>query len=86
MNRENAKLLAPIIEAYGNGEQIQTFDGKKWQDVAYPDFDCNAKDYRIKPKKRTIWVEINEYGVMTRLADYEFVGGTKFVEASNASN
>ena len=82
MNRENAKLLAPIIKAFGDGEQIQTFNGEKWQDVSLPEFDCNAKDYRIKPqpKRRTLWVEINEYGVMTRFPEHEFVGGTKFVE------
>lgn len=50
MNRKNAAELLPIIKAFIEGRVIQmkTVD-KGWQDVYFPSFDSNPKEYRIKP-------------------------------------
>lgn len=50
MNRKNAAELLPIIKAFIEGRVIQkkTVD-KGWQDIYFPSFDSNPKEYRIKP-------------------------------------
>ena len=50
MNRKNAAELLPIIKACIEGRVIQkkTVD-KGWQDIYFPSFDSNPKEYRIKP-------------------------------------
>ena len=55
MTPQEAKLLAPIIAAYGDGETIQYIraDGA-WMDMLHPGFNGNPKDYRIKPKPRLV--------------------------------
>lgn len=56
MTREQAKRLLPIIEAFANGEQIQTIAQVNntgycmWVDVNEPRFET-ASDFRIKPKR-----------------------------------
>lgn len=66
MNREKAKALLPIIEAYANGETIQLLypDGK-WYDIgtdAITDWSCFVDEYRIKPKPRTFYGIVYEDG------------------------
>lgn len=61
MNREQAKELLPIIEAYANGEVIQYKAASgKWRTLGddYYKFDSSPKKYRIKPKPRECWVTI----------------------------
>ena len=50
MNRIEAAELLPIIKAFSEGRVIQmkTVD-KGWQDIYFPSFDSNPKEYRIKP-------------------------------------
>lgn len=50
MNRKNAAELLPIIKAFIEGRVIQkkTVD-KGWQDIYFPSFNSNPKEYRIKP-------------------------------------
>ena len=59
MNREKAKALLPIIEAYANGETIQLlYPNGKWYDIGTEDkldFSCFVDEYRIKPKPRTFY-------------------------------
>ena len=58
MNREEAKKLLPIIEAFANGEdvQIEEYSGKF---VSWPSYSFDpAQSYRIKPKPRECWVII----------------------------
>ena len=50
MNRNQAKRLLPIIQAYAEGEEIQETDGYEWHDLDDPDFMANSNSYRIKPK------------------------------------
>lgn len=55
MTPQEAKELLPIIEAYANGETIQTqsSDGL-WHDALNPSFIGYPKQYRIKPKPRRV--------------------------------
>lgn len=50
MNRNQAKELLPIIQAFAEGEEIQETDGYEWHDLDDPDFMANSNSYRIKPK------------------------------------
>lgn len=58
MNRESAKKLWPIIKAYGEGEDIEIYDGQSWylnthyssgrsDDIG---FNGPPSEYRVKPK------------------------------------
>ncbi len=53
MNREEAKKLLPIIQAYVDGKAIQVRDKDKkdisWDDSINPMFDFDTFEYRIKP-------------------------------------
>lgn len=72
MTPEQAKYLLPIIKAYSEGKtiQIQSLDDKlTWTDLAWPNFVCDVKRYRIKPvvKYRRFLFKITErlYNVNT---------------------
>ena len=64
MNRERAKKLLPIIQAFSEGKKIQAKtkpikgEGFDWQDICEPsDFGLNCNcDYRIKPELEVIYV------------------------------
>lgn len=51
MTREEAKTMLPIIQAYAEGKEIEIFDKtmKMWKTAMLPHFDCDSKNYRIKP-------------------------------------
>ena len=53
MDRNQAKRLLPIIQAFAEGKAIQlkTVD-KGWQDIHSASFDSNPKNYRIKPEPK----------------------------------
>lgn len=54
MNRNQAKALLPIIQAYAEGKEIEIFDKtmKMWKTAMLPHFDCDSNNYRIKPEPR----------------------------------
>ena len=64
MNRERAKDLLPIIEAFADGKDIQVLyprfsaaagDTERWADTD----DITGKgDYRIKPVPREFWIDM----------------------------
>ncbi len=68
MNRDRAKELLPIIEAFANGEMIQYRDRRHveghlsaWVDIINEGFFIDnlkpaTDDYRIKPKPREFWI------------------------------
>jgi hypothetical protein len=60
MTREQAKKLAPFIQAYGDGKTIQVlrqaYGSKNWIEVNDPDWD--GSEYRIKPEPRVFWINI----------------------------
>ena len=51
MDRNQAKALLPIIQAYAEGKEIEIFDctKKMWETAILPHFDCDSIFYRIKP-------------------------------------
>lgn len=58
MNREDAKNLLPIIQAFADGKEVQWQESGKWRTAVGPSF-CADFEWRIKPEPREIWV--NEY-------------------------
>ena len=59
MNREQAKNLLPIIEAFANGETIQFRSVNGWIDHYSPSFDSlHHSRFRIKPKPRECFATI----------------------------
>lgn len=54
MNREQAKELLPIIQAFAEGKTIEIRSNSKynpgeWIETATPTFDIKSHEYRIKP-------------------------------------
>lgn len=50
MNREQAKELLPIIQAFAEGKTIQAAGGRGWYDV--DNINSNSCKYRIKPEPK----------------------------------
>ena len=52
MDKNQAKALLPIIQAYAEGKEIEIFDctKKMWETAILPHFDCDSIFYRIKPE------------------------------------
>ena len=64
MNREKAKKLLPIIQAFAEGKEVQFNYGKSeanpaWRVCQDLDFFADPNRYRVKPELKEIWV--NEY-------------------------
>jgi len=62
MNREQAKQLLPIIQAFADGAEVQ-YEGRMgdWRDAPEPCF-SPYDNYRIKPKPVERWVLISAGG------------------------
>lgn len=57
MNREQAKELLPIIQAFVAGEAIEVrnkskYEPGEWIETTIPSFDIVSHEYRIKPKPK----------------------------------
>ncbi len=52
MDRNQAKRLLPIIQAFAEGKEIQETDGYEWHDLDDLDFMANSNSYRIKPNPK----------------------------------
>ena len=55
MNRQEAKQLLPIIEAFSEGKTIQEIDGGDWKDIESSQIhfgDYNIDELRIKPSPK----------------------------------
>lgn len=54
MNRNQAKEMLPIIQAYAEGKEIEIFDDtkRKWITAILPNFNCDSSFYRIKPEQK----------------------------------
>lgn len=52
MNRQQAKDLLPIIQAFAEGKEIEFRNKsfKEWSMIENPSFDPNITSYRIKPE------------------------------------
>lgn len=62
MNREQAKNLLPVIQAFADGETIQVRTEKGWEDLVNPDFICLPDRYRIKPEPLEVWIVVDRDG------------------------
>lgn len=51
MNRQQAKELLPIIQAFANGKviEVRPNSSRKWKETTTPTFD-GFHEYRVKPK------------------------------------
>ena len=60
MNRERAKELLPIIQAFAEGKTVQAkkLAGEGWIDINnFIDFfDADEREWRIKPEPREFWL------------------------------
>lgn len=59
MNRERAKQLLPILQAFAEGKTIQKrlHSDQDWVDQVGPDLDLNDNwQVRIKPAPREFWI------------------------------
>ncbi len=71
LNRDRAKELLPIIEAFANGEDIQfrvQADKECGSDVwaPHPSTGISLKshvEYRIKPKAREFWMDPDDFEI-----------------------
>jgi hypothetical protein len=59
MNKENAHLFLPLVQALADGKTIQVNHGDKqnpqWEDAKRPEFSYGPEQYRVKPEPRE-WV------------------------------
>lgn len=80
MTREEAKTMLPIIQAYAEGKEIEIFDKttKMWKTAMLPHFDCDSKNYRIKPEpkyrpfkdEKECWTEMQKHQPFGWTYDY----------------
>jgi len=62
MNKENAHLFLPLVQAFAEGKTIQ-YAGINWEDIeelVFSEYD-KPKDFRIKPEPRTFIILRNKY-------------------------
>lgn len=79
MNKDNAKDYLPLVQALAEGKTIQyklDYDG--WSDIACPNFDEEANNYRIKPEPKKCWYRVALWSgtlgcrmVTLAISDYE---------------
>lgn len=73
MNREEAKALLPVIQAYIDGRQMQaSYEDGPWEDIAEPSFNFHIAQYRPKPEPEwRAWkeAEIPKYIIIRWKAD-----------------
>jgi hypothetical protein len=56
MNRERAKALLPIIQAFAEGKEVQVKYSSGWGMASDPAFGCDEYKFRIKPEPEVIYV------------------------------
>ena len=81
MNRERARELLPIIQAFAEGEALQfrLNQGSAWLDL--PDnelvtmtFPADDYEYRIKPEPREFWLQKHQDGTLRAYLSSEYCG------------
>ena len=63
MNKEDAHLYLPLVQALVDGKTLQIEVGSAWDDLDEPSFTRPPQDYRIKPEPRRwkVWVDSHGY-------------------------
>ena len=61
MNRERAKELLPMIQAFADGKEIEyrSLSLGKWIPTSTPSWE-DVVEYRIKPEPREWWIDLPE--------------------------
>ena len=52
MNREEAKILMPVIQAFADGKDVETKTGSGWMSIENMSFAGKPESYRIKPEQK----------------------------------
>ena len=61
MNKDNAHLYLPLVQALADGRVIQSVDSDgEWFDMSDPQFCSKPDRYRIKPEPREWWCVIDK--------------------------
>ena len=58
MNREAARKIAPIMQAYADGKDVQYKTSDGWRDSYAPTFDIRL-EWRVKPDPIAFWAILN---------------------------
>lgn len=84
MNRDKAKQLLPIIQAFANGKEIQFYSeiSEQWEPLHNPNFLMHPNQYRIKPE--TIKIEHRRF--LYKYIDYRIYICTSKEEAKRIIN
>ena len=57
MNREAAKKLIPIMQAYADGKDVQFKTVNGWHDAPSPTPAFDARfEWRVKPEPKEVWI------------------------------
>ena len=63
MNKDNAHLYLPLVQALADGRVIQSVDSDgEWFDMSDPQFCSKPDRYRIKPEPREWWAVVTPKG------------------------
>lgn len=52
MNRKEAKILMPVIQAFADGKDVETKTSSGWISIGNMSFAGNPDSYRIKPEPK----------------------------------
>lgn len=52
MNRKEAKILMPVIQAFADGKDVETKTSSGWISIENMSFAGNPDSYRIKPESK----------------------------------
>jgi hypothetical protein len=74
MNKENAHLYLPLVQALANGKTIQRVlhfgpNDVRWEDVHEFKWTYSPDQYRIKPEPRTweVWAHKNDKDIIASI-------------------
>ena len=75
MNKEQTREARDIMDAFMNGETVQYKKATGgWRGATNPTWNFVNYEYRIKPKPREFWIELNAEGETTgKLAGFKFI-------------
>lgn len=76
MNRQQAKELLPIMQAFAEGKTIQYYYGDNWVDISPDgavDFSDNPSNYRIKPEPDKNQLPIKDGDIMMTMGKRAFI-------------
>jgi hypothetical protein len=82
MNKENAHLYLPLVQALAEGKTIQYGSGSIWGEVKDPNFINPPQYYRVKPEPVMVPLELEDVPPGSAL---RAIGNSKWFLVSRAS-